>query len=123
MRCCARRWVVCYGQRGSNVAGAPESSTRKLPYQAIANGHSLQPRVDQLKSLRILGLTPEKSQEVDRLYQHLEKLSCTPLSSIASEAAVVCRARDVRGERVMTPKAEKYLDQGLDNTLKICRGC
>jgi hypothetical protein len=109
-----------------NVVGAPEPLARKLPYHAIANGHNQQPRVDQLKSLRISDLTPEESKEVDRLYQQLEKFSGTPLSSSLSQAAVgyrASRARDGRGERAMTPKAENYLHQGVDSMLKICRGC
>ena len=34
---------------GENAVKTPEAQAHKLPFQAITNGHNLQPRDDQLK--------------------------------------------------------------------------
>ena len=46
--------------KSTSVTGAVNSSTHKPRFQAILNGHNLQPRDDQLRSLRINDLTPQE---------------------------------------------------------------
>ena len=104
-----------------NAVNAPEARAHKLPFQAIANGHNLQPRDDQLKSLHIFDLTTQESATVDRLYQELEGLARTQASSVGRRQLV---ARDAPENGAPTAdNGERDRDQELDRKLNICRGC
>jgi hypothetical protein len=43
----------------------------RLPMHAIANGHNIQPRSDNLKALGYSDLTLQAAEEVDHLYRQL----------------------------------------------------
>ena len=45
----------------------------ELPMQPIVNGHHVQPRADRLQALGYSDLTPQQTDEVERLYQQLLK--------------------------------------------------
>ena len=102
-----------------NAVNAPEARAHKLPFQAIANGHNLQPRDDQLKSLHIFDLTTQESATVDRLYQELEGPARTQASSVGRRQPVT---RDENGAPT-ADSAGRDQDQELDRKLNICRGC
>ena len=102
---------------GENAANSPEAQAHKLPFQAITNGHNLQPRDDQLKS--VFDLTTQESAPVDRLYQELEGPARTQASSVGRRQPVT---RDENGAPT-ADSAGRDQDQELDRKLNICRGC
>ena len=104
---------------GENAVNAPGAQAHKLPFQAITNGHNLQPRDDQLKSLNIFDLTTQESATVDRLYQELEGPARTQASSVGRRQPVT---RDENGAPT-ADSAGRDQDQELDRKLNICRDC
>jgi hypothetical protein len=54
-----------------DIAHAGVLTRHKLPMQPIVNGHHVQPRADRLQALGYSDLTPQQTDEVERLYQQL----------------------------------------------------
>ena len=99
------------------------SSNNKFRFQAIVNGHNLQPRDDQLKSLLVNDISQQDWEKIDRLYDRLLVHNSQPplLSSSAVERRPLI-ADNVRGNAAGTVRA-KDVDRELDGKLNICRGC
>jgi hypothetical protein len=105
------------------ITAPAHSSNNKLRFQAIVNGHNLQPRDDQLKSLLVNDISQQDWEKIDRLYDRLLVHNSQPpfLSSSAVERRPLI-ADNVRGNAASTVQAED-VDQELDGKLNICRGC
>jgi hypothetical protein len=63
--------LILYTALLSGIAPTGASAGRELPMHAIVNGHTVQPRDDQLRALGYSDLGPQKADEVDRLYRQL----------------------------------------------------
>jgi hypothetical protein len=105
------------------LTGPAQSSNHTLRFQAIVNGHNLQPRDDQLKSLLVNDISQQDWEKIDRLYDRLLVHNSQPpfLSSSAVEQRPLV-ADNVRGNAASTVQTED-VDQELDGRLNICRGC
>jgi hypothetical protein len=105
------------------ITAPAHSSNNKLRFQAIVNGHNLQPRDDQLKSLLVNDISQQDWEKIDRLYDRLLVHNSQPpfLSSSAVERRPLI-TDNVPGNAASTVQAED-VDQELDGKLNICRGC
>jgi hypothetical protein len=108
--------------KSRSVTGAVHSSTHRPRFQAIVNGHNLQPRDDQLRSLHIKDLTPQESRMIDRLYQRLlAQNSRSPYFSSSADGLV---GENVHGDPAGIGIAQaEDVERELDGRLNICRGC
>ena len=105
------------------ITAPAKSSNHKLRFHAIMNGHNLQPRDDQLKSLLVNDISQQDWEKIDRLYDRLLVHNSQPpfLSSSAVERRPLI-TDNVPGNAASTVQAED-VDQELDGKLNICRGC
>jgi hypothetical protein len=60
------------------IASADTLARHELPLHAVAHGHNIQPRADQLKALGYFDLTAQETGEVDRLYREPMKKGVVP---------------------------------------------
>ena len=104
---------------GTSATSALQSSTHKLRFQPIVNGHNLQPRDDQLKSLHINDTSAQESQTIDWLYQRLlARNSRRPFFPSSERRPPITDT--MRQDAAGIAQAEEV---ELDGKLNICRGC
>src|SRR5690242_11782032 len=92
-----------------NITNAIVSSDHKVQFRAIVNGHNLQPRDDQLKSLHINDVSPQDSQTIDLIYQRLLAHNSRFMSGQLTSDKV---RRNAAGALL--------LEEGLSDRLQIC---
>jgi hypothetical protein len=74
----ATSMLILYLGLFGGIASADTLGRHELPLHAVAHGHNIQPRADQLQALGYSDLTAQEAGEVDRLYRELMKKGVVP---------------------------------------------
>ena len=70
--------VSLYLALSGEIAFAGALTRHELPMRPIVNGHHVQPRADRLQALGYSDLTPQQTEDVERLYQKLLQETVRP---------------------------------------------